>query len=105
MRSLARTLALTAAMLAAVTWTVMYGQSGGWPGTLDPSFGTGGVAMSTSPSGYPDKIATQLVGVEEMIVAVSGGSWTMTRHRSNGALDSTFGSLWRASTPLEGGPR
>ena len=38
--------ALTAIVLVAGTWTATHGQTGNRPGSLDTSFGTGGVAIT-----------------------------------------------------------
>jgi uncharacterized delta-60 repeat protein len=86
--------ALTAIVLVAGTWTVTQGQTGGDPGTLDTSFGTGGVATAPNLSGTFDHIAVQRFsnGEERVVALKSQVEWTMARFLGNGALDTTFGT-------------
>ncbi len=90
MHRMMKDVALTAIVLVAGTWTVTRGQVF-TPGSLDPTFGAGGMASTTVPQTYLAKwVATQNVQLsdgswEEMLIAV-GLDWTVARHRANGAI-------------------
>lgn len=64
----------------------LYGQ----PGTLDPTFGTGGKVISDSQGTGIQALVVQpdgkLVGA-----GYDGNSWMLTRYNSNGTLDNSFG--------------
>ena len=77
-------------------------------GTLDASFGTGGLATD-NPGGIINEIAVQADG---KIIAANGGfansgsGFGLTRYNANGAVDQTFGEFGRISTvfPAGGSP-
>lgn len=60
------------------------------PGSLDPTFGTGGVVTSATGG---NAIATAIQSDGRIVVAVTTvpGEVTVTRYEANGTLDTTFG--------------
>ncbi|MFN2166436.1 MAG: hypothetical protein ACK2U9_09255, partial [Anaerolineae bacterium] len=72
-------------------------------GTLDASFGTGGVV--TTDLGEDDTAADVIVQADGKIVVAGGsGRLALARYLSNGSLDPTFGSSGTVTTNLpEGG--
>jgi uncharacterized delta-60 repeat protein len=96
MRKIAKYIVLMALILWAGTWTATRGQTGNSPGSLDTSFGTGGVATEAAPSIMVSALATQTLEVkpgvfEEMVVAVGSSPWTIARYRATGERDTSFG--------------
>ncbi|VTR96211.1 na-ca exchanger integrin-beta4 : Na-Ca exchanger/integrin-beta4 OS=Trichodesmium erythraeum (strain IMS101) GN=Tery_1772 PE=4 SV=1: Calx-beta: Calx-beta: Calx-beta: Calx-beta: Calx-beta: Calx-beta: PKD: PKD: HemolysinCabind: HemolysinCabind [Gemmata massiliana] len=68
-------------------------------GSLDTSFGTGGVVHTNFPSstdGHADGIAVQSDGKIVVVGKVTGGGnngdWGIARYNSDGTLDTTFGT-------------
>jgi uncharacterized delta-60 repeat protein len=96
MGRIAKYLLLVALVFCAGLWTVIRGQDFP-PGTLDPTFGTGGVStptLSFATNSLFMRLTTQMVnagaGEEEMVVAVAN-VWKIARYRADGTLDTSFG--------------
>ena len=71
-------------------------------GTLDPSFGNGGIAMlSLGVGGYASALAIQPDG-RIVVTALSGGNFCTFRYLADGQLDSSFGVSGKVSTSLSG---
>jgi uncharacterized delta-60 repeat protein len=76
-------------------------------GTLDTTFGNGGIVISnTSPGNYPDFIRAIVLQTDGKIIA-SGRVWNgstsvfgTTRYNTDGSLDNTFGTGGSVMTPL-----
>src|SRR5690606_33240049 len=66
-------------------------------GTLDASFGEGGVTITESVGPGPDEVAAVAVQLDGAIVAVgtaytgSGFGFALARYRPDGTLDPSFG--------------
>ncbi len=71
------------------------GDGGGAPGTLDPSFGDGGVVVLPFGGGDGRAVAVQpngqIVVVGKIIIPGSGSAFAVTRLNSNGTIDTAFG--------------
>ncbi|MBA3543144.1 MAG: hypothetical protein H0T83_01675 [Chthoniobacterales bacterium] len=73
-------------------------------GTLDPSFGRGGIMTNDLNNGTDDKITAMVLQADNKIVAVGEtGSYPsfdfgLARYNSNGRLDKTFGRKGTVST-------
>jgi uncharacterized delta-60 repeat protein len=70
-------------------------------GSLDPSFGNGGIVMSSL--GASDDIAAALVQqIDGRLVALgySSGDFALTRYTEDGSLDASFGNGGKVVTPI-----
>lgn len=74
-------------------------------GTLDTTFGTGGIVMT--PIGTNEEAAESVVVQSDGAVVVAGFTWNgsnndfaLVRYTSTGALDSTFGTGGKVTTPV-----
>ena len=82
--------------------TLLLPQAPAAPGSLDPTFGTGGkvfTALSTN-SCRAKGIAVQPDG--RIVLAGSDGSFALARYQPGGGLDSTFGNGGKVITSLGG---
>jgi uncharacterized delta-60 repeat protein len=96
MRRTVKYLLMLALIFGVGAWPVTRGQTGNSPGSLDTSFGTGGVATEAAPSIMVSALATQTLEVEpgvfeDMVVAVGSSPWTIARYRATGERDTNFG--------------
>ena len=80
-------------------------------GTLDPTFGTNGVALTTlSTSTYPDESAHDVQIQTDGKIVVAGyaataktsNDFALARYNANGSLDTTFGSGGKIRTDFGG---
>jgi|GEM_PF-981638 uncharacterized delta-60 repeat protein len=70
------------------------------PGDLDPTFGNGGVAISTS-NNYARSVAIQPDG--KVIVVGGFGAFSIARYNIDGSLDTSFGSGGVVNTSIGSG--
>jgi uncharacterized delta-60 repeat protein len=77
-------------------------------GTLDPSFGSGGIVTTTIGPGYDSAYALALLPDGKLVIA--GQSWTgshydvlLARYSPSGALDPSFGSGGKVTSSLGSG--
>jgi uncharacterized delta-60 repeat protein len=103
-----RVLGRVAALLtaAAGAGTLVVGASA-IPGALDASFGSGGVVLTSITSDNVARATGVAVQSDGKIVAAgsaygSGGGFALTRYEANGALDASFGSGGKVTTPFAG---
>jgi uncharacterized delta-60 repeat protein len=77
-------------------------------GSLDPTFGTAGKVLTTSGAGTVDDAYAVSVQADGKIVAGGGTrhgptrAFALARYLPDGALDPTFGSGGRVTTPIPG---
>lgn len=69
------------------------------PGDLDPTFGTGGIAITFGPSDRVNALIRQPDGTL-VVGGVSAGSYLLLgRYLSDGRVDASFGSGGKVTTP------
>jgi uncharacterized delta-60 repeat protein len=90
-------------LVAAGTNMALYNANG----TLDASFGKGGMVASVNTSAaalYPAGTANagKIVAVGSVYSKKTGGEFSLTRYNSNGTLDTSFGTNGRVTTAFGG---
>jgi uncharacterized delta-60 repeat protein len=74
------------------------------PGDLDPGFGTGGIVVTDVSTSNNDEATAVALQPDGKIVAAgksfNGSDVAVVRYTANGALDSSFGSGGKVSTPV-----
>ena len=76
-------------------------------GSLDTSFGSGGVVETPIPSGYAEANAAVLQPDGKIVVAgdylsAAGSEFALARYNTDGSLDTSFGSGGIVTTQVEG---
>lgn len=73
-------------------------------GALDATFGTGGTVLTdaTGAQGFDVAVAVAVRANGMIVVAGSGGGFSLVRYNRDGTLDPTFGTGGHVNTPLFG---
>lgn len=81
----------------------------GTDGSLDPSFGRGGIVMTNLAVDGDDEAYTAAIQADQRVVVAgvsdSSPGFVLTRYNRDGKLDGSFGSHGTVSTPFSGGAR
>jgi len=99
-------------LLGVVTAAVVVASAAAAPGDLDPGFGNGGIVVTATAPGDGEDGQNGLAiqrngrivvgGSSDMGPAAGGHQWRVTRYKSNGDLDGSFGVGGTAITSMSG---
>ena len=71
-------------------------------GRLDPSFGTGGIAVTRRPGGDRALSIALAPGGDIVVAGLAGGGYRVARYLRDGTIDRTFGGSGVVSTTFRG---
>ena len=93
-----------AAFLAAAALALAAPAAGQSPDSLDPTFGAGGIATAPiGPSAGDEDIALAMARQTDgkfVLVGASQGEFAVSRHNTDGSLDTSFGGDGRVTTTV-----
>ncbi len=89
-------------LLACVVGVLVVPAAQAAPGTLDPSFGTGGTVTTSFGSSYDDANAAALQPDGKIVAAgtAANGDFALARYNPEGSLDTSFNGTGKATTPF-----